>query len=277
MTKITVVCENSVGIPFAVIGEHGFSAYIETEKGNFLFDTGQGFGIVQNSLALKKDLSKLSAIMISHGHYDHTGGLDKVLMLNGKTKIYGHPDIFTKRFWKKDGSEKFIGISQTKEYLEAIGGEFVLNKDMQEIAEGVYLTGEIERTNNFEKLDSNMLVREKDGKIIQPDPILDDLSLILKTAKGLVIVLGCAHSGMINILDYVVKNFKNEKIYAVIGGTHLGFASDEQFEETLKKIDEYEIEKVGVSHCTGLLNASRLHSHLKEKFFFGSVGTVLEI
>jgi len=83
-TKLTILCENSVGVPIGVIGEHGFACYLETEKGNYLFDTGQGFAIVQNAIALKKDLDAIEAIMISHGHYDHTGGLPAVLRIKGR-------------------------------------------------------------------------------------------------------------------------------------------------------------------------------------------------
>lgn len=94
--RLTILCENSVAIPFGVIGEHGFACFVETPDGNYLFDTGQGFGIVQNSLALNKDLRSINAVMISHGHYDHTGGLPEVLKLKGEVNVYGHPDIFAK-------------------------------------------------------------------------------------------------------------------------------------------------------------------------------------
>jgi 7,8-dihydropterin-6-yl-methyl-4-(beta-D-ribofuranosyl)aminobenzene 5'-phosphate synthase len=114
------------------------------------------------------------------------------------------------------------------------------------------------------------------GEKIHPDPLKDDLSLIVDSDKGLIIVLGCAHAGMINIIEYALEKTRRNKIFAIIGGTHLGFASDEQFDETLKVIDRYKIERIGVSHCTGLPRASMLHAKLKDRFFFGSVGSTLE-
>ncbi len=122
-----------------------------------------------------------------------------------------------------------------------------------------------------------MYAIDKNKNIIKPDPIQDDLSLLIDSPKGLIIILGCAHAGMINIINYAIKKLNKDKIYAIIGGTHLGFSSDAQFKETLNVIDEYKIELVGVSHCTGLPKASLLHSKLKDKFFFGSIGTTLEI
>ena len=95
-------------------------------------------------------------------------------------------------------------------------------------------------------------------------------------AKGLVLILGCAHAGMVNIINYVMDALGRDRIFAVIGGTHLGFSSTEQFQETVKAMDRVHIEKIGVSHCTGLPNAARLHALLGDRFFFGSVGTVLE-
>ncbi|MGB8427991.1 MAG: MBL fold metallo-hydrolase [Desulfobacterales bacterium] len=276
-TKLTILCENSVGVPFGVIGEHGFACYVETDNRSYLFDTGQGFGIVQNSLALKKDLRAITAIMISHGHYDHTGGLPAVLQIRGAVDVYGHPDIFVERIWSADGNTRYIGIPHSRRYLESLGARFRLETGMVEVGPGVFLTGEIPRTNTFEKGDAKMTAVTAGGEKIQPDPLKDDLSLIIDTAKGLILVLGCAHAGMINIIEYALEKTGRDKIYAIIGGTHLGFASDEQFAETLRVIDRYAIERIGVSHCTGLPRAAMLHARLKEHFFFGSVGVTLEI
>jgi 7,8-dihydropterin-6-yl-methyl-4-(beta-D-ribofuranosyl)aminobenzene 5'-phosphate synthase len=114
------------------------------------------------------------------------------------------------------------------------------------------------------------------GETRHPDPLTDDLSLAVDTPKGLVLVLGCAHAGMVNIIDHIIETLGRDRIYAVIGGTHLGFSGDAQFEETLKTLDRFRIEKIGVSHCTGLVKAAQLHARLGDRFFFGSVGTMLE-
>ena len=276
-TRLTILCENSAGIPFGVIGEHGFACFIETPDGNYLFDTGQGFGIVQNSLALNKDLRSINAVMISHGHYDHTGGLPAVLQLKGEVDVYGHPDIFSERMWSSGDKNRFVGIPYRRVYLESLGAKFKLGNELVTVGPGVFLTGEIPRNSNFEKGDANMTAFLPDGSSLHPDPLKDDLSLIVDSSKGLVLVLGCAHAGMINIIEYAMAQTGRDRIHAIIGGTHLGFSSDEQFEETLKVIDRYQIERIGVSHCTGLPKAAMLHAQLGERFFFGTVGTVLEV
>lgn len=277
-TKITVLCENLVG-RLVGAGEHGFSVFIETDSGNYLFDTGSGHSVVANSLILNKDLRTVRRIFLSHGHYDHTGGLPEVLKLKGNVDVHAHPHLFLDRIavLKEDDKEtkRFVGIPYKKVYLEFQGANFVLSKDYFEVEKGIFLTGEVSRKTPFEKPDPR-LFSEINGQIVQ-DIFLDDQSLIMDTVKGFVVILGCAHSGMINILNHVIHKMGKEKFYAIMGGTHLDFLTPEQLEESIKSLKQMKIEKIGVSHCTGMKAAFRLHQEFGERFFYGYVGSTLEI
>ncbi len=183
------------------MGEHGFSAYLETERGNFLFDTGRGDALIPNLLAFDKDPLSIQKIFLSHGHYDHTGGLAPILEVLGEVDILAHPEIFSIRYniSKKDGQEnrRYAGLKFTRAYLESLGGRFILEKDFREVTREMFLTGEVPRRTSFEKGDPRLFV-EREGKLI-PDSFFDDQSLVIESPRGLVLLLGCAHSGLINI------------------------------------------------------------------------------
>lgn len=277
-TRITILCENLVGRPGGY-GEHGFSALIETDRGNYLFDTGTGHAIVPNSFHLGKDLKSIQKIFLSHGHHDHTGGLPEVLKMKGKVDVQAHPHVFLDRFKvsKDNGEEKkkFIGIPYRRGYLESLGATFILNTVFTEVEKGIFLTGEVPRKTSFEKPDPK-LFSEIEGKTGQ-DIFADDQSLILDTDRGLVVVFGCAHSGMINILNHVMDKIKKEKFYAILGGTHLDFLTSEQLEESVDSLKKMHVGKIGVSHCTGLGAAFRLQQEFGDRYFYGCTGSVLEV
>ena len=274
--RVTVLAENSVVVPFNVIGEHGFAAFVETPDFNFLFDTGQGKALVNNALALKKDLTSIKFLYLSHGHYDHTGGIENLLKIKSPLTVYTHKDAFSKRYWSKNNVKIYVGIPFSKAYLESLGANFVYEQEFREIEKGIYSSGEIERKTDFEKIDEEMKVENKNGELVQ-DQIWDDFSLAINTSKGLVVILGCAHSGIVNILNHFINKTGKKDIYAVIGGTHLGFATNEQINATLEVIDKYNIQKLGASHCTGLEVGAKLYNKLKDRFFFAGVGSVLEV
>ncbi len=276
--QITILCENTVG-RLVGSGEHGFSAFVETDQGNFLFDTGSGHSIVLNSLLLNKDLKSLTKIFLSHGHQDHTGGLPEVLKLKGRVDVHAHPHVLLDRIavTKENGEEvkRFIGIPFKRTYLEALGANFIFNTGLLEAAKGIFFTGEIPRRTAFEKPDPRLLT-ETDGKRAQ-DPLWDDQSLVLDTDKGLVVLLGCAHSGIVNILNHVALKTGKENFYAILGGTHLDFLTPEQLEESINVLKKMDLQKVGVSHCTGMRAALRLQQEFGDRFFYGCVGSVFEV
>jgi 7,8-dihydropterin-6-yl-methyl-4-(beta-D-ribofuranosyl)aminobenzene 5'-phosphate synthase len=276
--KITILCENTVGRRVG-LGEHGFSALIETDHGNYLFDTGRGDSVVKNSLELNKDLRTIKKIFLSHGHYDHTGGLPEVLKLRGRVDVHAHPHVFLDRIHvvEENGKEtkRFVGIPFKRSYLESLRANFILNKDFFEVEEGFFLTGEVPRKTSFERLDPKLFT-ETDGKT-NPDVFLDDQSLILNTERGLLVILGCAHSGIINILNHVINKTGKDKFYAIVGGTHLDFLAPEQLEESIKVLRKIQIERIGASHCTGMRGALRLHQEFGDRFFYGHVGSTLNI
>jgi len=275
---VTTLVENTAGSPFT-IGEWGQSLLVEADGQKILFDTGPTGMITRNAAALGVDIGSVDRIVLSHGHYDHTGGLQEVLtkiLESGKhpdgIEIIAHPDIFTpKHFYIKDLVEKYIGIPFPREELEALGARFNLSEASVKLSENMLTTGEVEITVDFEKIDKDLHVKE--GGVQVHDKLADDLGIIIKTDQGLVILLGCAHRGLINTLLHARKITGIKEIYAIIGGTHLISADKEQMQSTIDAVKGFNIKKLGVSHCTGLKSAAILAHEFEGAFFFNSAGT----
>jgi 7,8-dihydropterin-6-yl-methyl-4-(beta-D-ribofuranosyl)aminobenzene 5'-phosphate synthase len=278
--KLTVVCENTVTRP-GFIGEHGFAALLETDGGIVLFDTGQGFSLIHNLLRFLKDVTKIEKVVLSHGHFDHTGGLLSFLGVRGPCAVIAHPDVLKERFRMMSpgpGMEEkpvSIGIPWHESYLASRGARFQWVTEWSEILPGVYVTGVVPRQTPFETGDPKFLVKTSEG--FGPDPFLDDYSMIVDTPKGLIVVLGCAHAGTINILNHVFNKLGQKKIYALVGGTHLDFSSPEQLDKTLEALRNFDIEIIAVSHCTGQQAATRMANEFGPRFSFAPVGFQLSV
>ena len=274
--QLDIVCENTVGRPIAACAEHGFACLLQTPAGRWLFDTGSGDTLLANLSALGLDHQKLDGVILSHGHYDHCGGLLSLLRATGPRRVYAHPEIFSERFWNGQHEQRNISLPFSRDELEAAGAKFVFVKDFTELAPGIYLSGEIARKVALETGDPHLVRRSETGNAWMNDPFADDEALAVETAKGLVILLGCAHAGLMNTVEWFRKNLDNRRIHAIVGGTHLGPASDEQFAATVGYLAKLDFARLGVSHCTGQIRSAQLYAKFPNKVFFANVGTIVK-
>jgi len=275
--QLDIVCENTVGRPIAACGEHGFACLLQTSAGRWLFDTGSGETLLANLAALHLDPRNLDGIILSHGHYDHCGGLLTLLRQTGPRRVYAHPGIFSTRFWSGQHEQRDISLPFSRHELEAAGAKFVFIKDFAELAPGIHFSGEIAREAALETGDPHLVRRSDSGDSWTTDPFADDAALAIDTDKGLVILLGCAHAGLINTVEMFRRNLGEPRIHAIVGGTHLGPASDEQFSATVDYLARLEFDRLGVSHCTGQIRSAQLYAKFPNKLFFANVGTTVKV
>ncbi len=273
-TQIRILCENRAGLPLHIMGEHGFSALIRHRATTLLLDTGQGLALANNAKALGIDLAELDHLVISHGHYDHTGGLGQMPPQKTRATFHAHPGIFTPKYLRPTQGKDpiFIGTSMTAEGVERhLNLEMHLTTQLCEISPGIWFSGQIPRVTDFEALDPDLILKTHTG--FETDPLLDDTALLLETDSGPVIVAGCAHSGIVNIMEHFSKELNLDRFHSVLGGTHLAFNSSEnQLEKTMDAFDRFHLRKIAVSHCTGNVAAARLHARFGKRFAFADAG-----
>ncbi len=274
--KLTTLSENTAG-RVGLLGEWGLCVLVEVDDYKVLLDTGLDISAAYNAVIMGIDLSAVEKIVLSHGHRDHTGGFQRVLSaMRKRIEVIAHPDIWAAKYSRTfRRREQYAGPPFTREALESWGASFRLTSEPTWITDDIVTSGEIHMQTKYEKIDPDLFVKEN-GEL-NPDPLRDDQALIIKTPNGLIVVLGCGHRGMINTIYHAQKITGVEQIHMVIGGTHLIHASKEQMDSTIADLKKLGVEKIGVSHCTGLPAAARLSQEFGDRFFFNNAGSVITI
>jgi 7,8-dihydropterin-6-yl-methyl-4-(beta-D-ribofuranosyl)aminobenzene 5'-phosphate synthase len=268
--KITTLSENTAN--YGYLAEWGLSILVEVDNLKILMDTGLSFSAVHNAQLMGIDLATIDRIVLSHGHADHTGGLRDVLKVKGEVEVIAHPDIFIAKYVQRDQEGiKYCGIPFSREELESRGARFNLTREPVYISENIMTTGEIPMVSGYEEVENNLFIKE--GDALYQDQLVDDLALLIDTDFGLVVILGCAHRGIVNTLRRAQNLTGKELVYAAIGGTHLFRASEECIGQTIADLKQMGIQKLGVSHCTGFRASARLAQEFEKVFFLNNAGT----
>ncbi|MCK5863045.1 MAG: MBL fold metallo-hydrolase [Candidatus Hydrogenedentes bacterium] len=273
MSRITVLCENTAAGKH-LTGEHGLSFWIEHNNHSILFDTGQGYCLKHNADILGISLPSADAIVLSHGHFDHTGGLPDALAETNMPSVFLHPQALSPRYaCREDGSYE-IGMAQPIEELLRKRAKLIFTEGPTELCPGIFVTGTIPRQTDFED-SGGPFFWDEDGSELDTFP--DDQALYFETSAGTVVVLGCAHAGIVNTLMYVQKLTDNNPIYAVLGGTHLVAANEERMNKTLDFLRTLQIQRLQPAHCTGFIAMARLWHAFPDQYAPCPVGSIINI
>lgn len=273
--SITTLTENTAQLGF--LAEWGLSILVETPSSRVLLDTGSGMSAVHNADLMGIDLATIDKIVLSHAHADHTGGLREVLRRMRKdVEIIAHPDVWIPKYVCYGDKNRYAGVPYVRDELESLGASFNLTRAPLRIGDDITTTGEIEMTVDYEGIDDRLCV--SDGGRMIPDPVADDLALVVKTGEGLALITGCAHRGIVNTVRQAQRLAEGDCIHTIIGGTHLLLASEERIERTVEELKGLGLLRLGASHCTGFKASAALAAEFGELFFLNNSGsrTILE-
>lgn len=273
--SLLVLAENTVR-GAGLRAEHGFSCLLRSGERSILFDAGQGLVLEANAHRLGVDLRTIDSVALSHGHYDHAGGLQALLEVGARPTLYAHSEAFRTRYAQApSGRVRTVGppprlwadIERAGWPTRAIDGPV-------EVAGGIRLTGPIDRVTPRERTSGPFYL---DALASEPDPIVDDQALWFDTPDGIVIVLGCAHAGVVNTVLQVRRAAPDRPIHLVAGGMHLVSATPRRIDDTIRDLRDLGVERVSPAHCTGFEAASRLRAAFQDRCQPWITGTSLEL
>lgn len=257
--RLTCLVENCVAQGSTLWGEHGLAFLIEAKGVNILWDTGQSGDVLRHNLkALGLEAVRVDIIALSHAHYDHTGGLEAAWECFPQARGFAHPAILEPRYALREGKRHPIGLNDG--IRERLVSRASLSAAPTMLAEDVWTSGEI-RTRPFPEGRSAHHMAWRGGEAV-PDDYRDDLSLILKVPGGIVLLCGCCHAGLRNVLLTVHGQYREEPLLAVIGGTHLINASSEELAALVETLRALGSPRLYMNHCTG----DRAHHRLAQAF-----------
>lgn len=289
--QITTLIENMPDDKEELLYEHGFSLYIEFQGKKILFDTGQSGNFLKNVKQLGKEITGVDYFIVSHGHYDHSGGvMQAVELLDEQTRMIVGEGFFAPKYKVlEDGSYKYNGNSFSKqeltEKLMAKNVAFLeFDGDVKRLDDSIVIFRNFKSETEFEQHNRNFVIRQepscRDGICHMGgycmDEFREEIALGLITSKGLVLITGCSHVGIINIMRQV-KRHMNIPIYSVIGGTHLVAADTERLEKTIEAMEQAGISQIAVSHCTGDTGMCMLRERFGENYIKNNTGNVYVI
>jgi 7,8-dihydropterin-6-yl-methyl-4-(beta-D-ribofuranosyl)aminobenzene 5'-phosphate synthase len=269
--RITLLIENSVHAR-GLKAEHGLAWHIQSGRQQVLFDTGQTDLLLENAGKLGLPLEQLDAIVLSHGHDDHTGGLAAVCNHSPRARIFFHPAATEAKFSvQPDGKPRYIGLSEASQAaLARNSSRLVETRAVTEVVEGLFATGEIPRRTAYEDVGGRFFL---DETCAHADPLRDDQALFFDTAKGLVVLLGCAHAGVVNTLEHIHNVKPDRPFRAVLGGMHLLHASPERLAATVTALRRWNIPLLAPAHCTGAAAVARLWESFPGRCVSSGVGS----
>ena len=282
--KITVLTEDSVLYESHYLGQHGVSFLLEGAKGSdvmrILVDVGQNSqALLSNMKLMNISPSIIDAVVLTHCHYDHTQGVAKMLKEIGRRdiQVIAHRDIFRLNF-VTEPYLRHVGImpGDSREEIEKAGGSLLLTRDPVNLMSGITTTGEVKRQTDFEQV--GIALKTIEGGEVVDDQMLDDISVVANVnGKGLVIVTGCSHAGIVNIARHAMELTGCEKIEGIIGGLHLVDASDVRIKRTGEELAKLNPKWICVGHCTGFKAQVELYLTFRERFSPLQTGMQFEI